>query len=236
MKQPGEHGGRPRAELQPVAAPPKLARGVNRLPTEVVLASQQSRIVAGTANAIAAKGYASASVADIIAFAGVSRTTFYQLYKDKESCFLACFEALADSHYEAVEKALAEPLPHPMRLIGGLQAYLGRVDANAQFARAFIGEAEAATPAIREAFLRSRGRLEAGLRSWFEVAKRDHPELQQPSATTFEMVNTGLGGLVVNCARAERPLLPLVPEIAAFVFAGLGMPAWAEHAKSLPPN
>jgi AcrR family transcriptional regulator len=220
------HGGAPETKDRPKG---KLPRGVNRLPQELVYVSQHSRIVEGTAHAVAAKGYAETTVADIIAQAGVSRTTFYQLFKDKESCFLACFEALAEAHHAEVEQALARPVAHPERLFAAIQAYMHRVDADRSFARAFIGEAESATPAIREAFDRVRQRLEASLRGWFERARQDHPELPQPGPTAFELVNIAVGGLVVKRARSGQALAIAVPEVVGFVLAGLGMSDWANQ-------
>ena len=219
------------ASLQPMEIPRTLPRGINHLPQEIVLISQRSRIVEATAHVVAEKGYAETTVADIIAYAGVSRTTFYQLYKDKESCFLSSFEALAQSHLEAVEEAFATAAPHPDRLIAALTAYMDRVDADHWFARAFIGEAQSATPAIREAFTQARSKLDATLRAWFEDVRREYVELPQPSQTIFELVHAGVDAFVVCNVRRGNLLTPLVPEIASFVFASLGLPRWAEHAR-----
>jgi AcrR family transcriptional regulator len=170
-------------------------------------------------------------VADIIARAGVSRTTFYQLYKDKEDCFLSCFEPLAQSHLALVESALAAPGPHAERLLRGLQAYLSRLDADRAFARAFIGEAESATPAIRAAYQRARARNAATLRRWLDAARRDHPEVPACTPLTLELVNTALSALIVEGVRAGRPLMPQATEVTAFVFSAFGMPRWAAHVR-----
>ncbi len=47
------------------------------------------------ARAVARRGYAEATVAQAIANAGVSRSTFYEHFADKEECFLAAFRELA---------------------------------------------------------------------------------------------------------------------------------------------
>mgnify|MGYP003575569231 CR=1 FL=1 len=211
--------------------PRTLPRGLHRLPHEVVLLSQQARLVEGTALAVAERGYAATTVADIIARAGVSRTTFYQLYKDKEDCFLSCFEPLAQSHLALVESAIAAPGPHAERLVRGLRAYLERVDADRGFACAFIGEAESASPAIRAAYQRARGRVGATLRRWLDAARRDHPDIPPCSPLTLELVNHALGAFIVDGVRADRPLLPQTAELAAFLFSAFGMPRWAAHVR-----
>lgn len=211
--------------------PRTLPRGLHRLSGDVVVLSQQARLVEGTALAVAEKGYAATTVADIIARAGVSRTTFYQLYKDKEDCFLSCFEPLAQSHLALVEAAIVAPGPHAERLVQGLRAYLERIDADRGFARAFIGEAESASPAIRAAWQHARARLADTLQRWLDAARRDHPEIPPCSPTTLELVNTALAAFVTDCVRHDRPLLPQVPEVSAFVFAAFGMPRWAAHVR-----
>jgi len=214
----------------PLEIPRTLPRGVNGLPQDVVLLSQRARIVEATAHVVAEKGYSDTSVADIIGYAGVSRTTFYQLYKDKESCFLSCFEALSQSHLQVVEEAFATSAAHPERLIAALNAYMQRVDADQWFARAFIGEAQSATPAIREAFSHARSKLDAAIRGWFEEVRRDCAEVPEPGPTIFDLVHAGVGEVVVANVRQGKQITPLVPEIACFIFAALGLTQWAKRS------
>jgi AcrR family transcriptional regulator len=56
---------------------------------------QRERLLNGMARAVARRGYAEATVAEAIANAGVSRSTFYEHFADKEECFLAAFRELA---------------------------------------------------------------------------------------------------------------------------------------------
>ena len=62
----------------------------------MVLASQRGRMLGAMADAVASKGYAGTTVADVVAGAGVSRKTFYEHFRDKEECFLAAFDAGVD--------------------------------------------------------------------------------------------------------------------------------------------
>src|SRR3954451_13636131 len=55
--------------------------------------TQRARMLEATARAVASKGYAKTTVADIVALAGVSRTTFYDHFADKEECFLETYAA-----------------------------------------------------------------------------------------------------------------------------------------------
>jgi AcrR family transcriptional regulator len=57
--------------------------------------SQRERLISGMVAAAARHGYAKASVARVIAQAGVSRATFYEQFADREECFLAAYRDVA---------------------------------------------------------------------------------------------------------------------------------------------
>src|ERR1022692_5235573 len=53
---------------------------------------QRARIVSAMVEVAAEQGYIGAAVAPVVARAGVSRRTFYELFEGREECFLAAFE------------------------------------------------------------------------------------------------------------------------------------------------
>ncbi|HEV2998381.1 MAG TPA: TetR/AcrR family transcriptional regulator [Solirubrobacteraceae bacterium] len=56
---------------------------------------QRERLLNGMAQVVGRRGYPETTIALVIAQAGVSRSTFYEHFTDKEDCFLAAFENLA---------------------------------------------------------------------------------------------------------------------------------------------
>jgi AcrR family transcriptional regulator len=76
----------------PLPAHDRLPSGRHRLSVEAVRESQRGRLLWAIVQAVAEKGYAATTVADIVERANVSRTTFYQQFQDKEDCFLAAFD------------------------------------------------------------------------------------------------------------------------------------------------
>ena len=78
----------------------RLPRGSSSLPKDVVDREQRRRLIQGIATAVSQKGYAAVTVADITRIAGVSRATFYALFKDKEDCFLYGLQKLANAQME----------------------------------------------------------------------------------------------------------------------------------------
>lgn len=57
-----------------------------------MIAVQRGRIVAATVETVEDLGYARMTVAQIIGRARVSRKTFYEIFTDREDCFLAAFD------------------------------------------------------------------------------------------------------------------------------------------------
>src|ERR1700730_10069085 len=74
------------------AATPRLRPGPNGLPRGQVTEIQRSRMLAAAVDAVEEVGYARMTVAQVISRARVSRKTFYDVFADREDCFLSAFE------------------------------------------------------------------------------------------------------------------------------------------------
>jgi AcrR family transcriptional regulator/DNA-binding MarR family transcriptional regulator len=74
------------------AATPRLRPGPNGLPRGQVTEIQRSRMLAAAVDAVEEVGYAHMTVAEVISRARVSRKTFYDVFADREDCFLGAFE------------------------------------------------------------------------------------------------------------------------------------------------
>ena len=68
--------------------------------------SQRVRLLDAVARVVADKGYGAATVADVIALAGVSRRTFYEHFPGLEDCFLAAYEDGMRGLFAAIRSAL----------------------------------------------------------------------------------------------------------------------------------
>jgi AcrR family transcriptional regulator len=80
--------------------PERLPRGRHRLPFEYVVENQRRRLLTGTATALAEQGFAALTVKHIIEAAGVSRTTFYANFDNKQDAVLA-------AHSDAFQRLLS---------------------------------------------------------------------------------------------------------------------------------
>ena len=70
----------------------RLPRGPHGLTREQVQASQRQRLLDAVLDVVGERGYAAVTVADITAAAGVSRTTFYEQFRNKLDVFLTAYD------------------------------------------------------------------------------------------------------------------------------------------------
>jgi len=132
-----------------------LPRGPHGLSREEVERSQRQRLLQATTDAVAELGYVKTTVADILARAGVSRATFYRLFRDKEACFEAAYRANVELVGAAMVVALdglraGEELDPLARLDRVLTMYLAALRNAPALARVFMIEVYAAGPAAIE--------------------------------------------------------------------------------------
>jgi AcrR family transcriptional regulator len=133
-------------------APSKIAeqlpRGRHGLSRDEVLASQRGRMLDAICQAVAEKGYAGTSVADVIERAGVSRETFYEHFAGKEDCFLAAYELASATLRDAIAKALPPDTADPLeRYDRAMAAYLETMSRERAYARVFLIDVYGAGPA-----------------------------------------------------------------------------------------
>ena len=102
---------RSRGTGAPRARPGQRRRpgGAERVGATQVSEVQRARIINAAAEVVGELGYSGMSVARITGRAGVSRRTFYDLFEDREDCFMAVFEeALARATQVAVDAAAGQ--------------------------------------------------------------------------------------------------------------------------------
>jgi AcrR family transcriptional regulator len=70
-----------------------------------VSASQRGRLLVAMADLVGQSGYAATTVANVLAYAGVSRKAFYQHFANKQECFLAAYDAIVAEGRREVARA-----------------------------------------------------------------------------------------------------------------------------------
>lgn len=108
---------------------------------------------------VAEKGYARATVADVLKRVHVSRETFYQHFSDKADCFLAAYEQAATILEVSIMQAMGpEDLPAMERFERALDAYLELMAEEPVLAKTFLIEIYAAGPTAAQQRFERQGR------------------------------------------------------------------------------
>lgn len=204
--------------------PSRLPRGSSSLPKEVVEREQRRRLIQGIATAVTEKGYAAVTVADITRIAGVSRATFYALFKDKEDCFVYGLQKLSDAQMTEVENEYAKHEPKRNVLLAALNAYVQRINADANLSQAFIAEAAGASPNIRAVYEQAIERFEKSLLKWLGNVHKDNPKLAKVSSVRTALVMSALKAYVISSVRQGRTIDGhQVQEIYEFILASFDL-------------
>lgn len=107
-----------------------LASGRGGMAPEEVGRHQRARLVGAMIEAVSRHGYPGVTLRELVGLAGVSKTTFYEHFEDKQDCFLVTLD-------EIVERAAAQ--------IG--DAYAAGSDQRGRLRAALLAEAELAAEA-----------------------------------------------------------------------------------------
>ena len=83
------------------------------------------RLLEGLAQAVAEKGYADVTIADIVREAGVSRRTFYEHFAGKPQALIALFEAASHNALQVLRGAIDPKRDWQAQVEQAMAAYLG---------------------------------------------------------------------------------------------------------------
>lgn len=130
---------------------------VRELGRERVTEIQRSRLLAAMIDVSAEHGVAEVTVAHVVERAGVSRRTFYEIYSDREECFLEAFDEGVARASRYVLDGYDATARWVDRMRGALTALLAFLDAEPSTGRLLVVESLAAGDS---ALLRRRAAVE----------------------------------------------------------------------------
>jgi AcrR family transcriptional regulator len=102
----------------------RLPSGHHGLSRQVV-EHQRARLLAAMGDVVAAHGYASTTVAELIVRARVSRRCFYEHFDERSDCFLQAFALTVERLTAAVQAACERETLWPESVRAGIEAVLG---------------------------------------------------------------------------------------------------------------
>ncbi|HEX2161618.1 MAG TPA: TetR/AcrR family transcriptional regulator [Thermoleophilaceae bacterium] len=127
----------------------KLTGGPHGIPRPVVTKIQRDRLMRAMAKTVAEYGYQETTVRRLLGRAGLSRRTYYELFEDKEDCFLAAYDEAVEHVLGLTVEAYHQGESPEAKIERGLRAFLQFCADEPDIARMCIVEVLAAGPAAR---------------------------------------------------------------------------------------
>jgi AcrR family transcriptional regulator len=208
-----------------------LAPGPSNAP-DAVAENQRQRLLGAMVASVAERGYANTRVADLVELSGVSLRSFYDLFPDKQACFVSAIDAVVRSTVGPVlESSGPEEWELDSRRRLGIAAKLAAVQPAA--ARMCLVEAYAAGPAVAEVVDAATARMEVLVRDRGAGSARwaDLP----PEIDTFAI------GAIFETFRAQlidnrESRLPAVAEHLATLLLEFEAPVRTLRSAARPPE
>jgi AcrR family transcriptional regulator/DNA-binding MarR family transcriptional regulator len=119
------------------------AQSYDEYAREQVAELQRARILSAMVDECCERGVAHVSVAHVVSRSGVSRRTFYDIFTDREDCFLAAFERALALARERVLDACEGQRSWRERVRAGLIAFLGLLEDEPRLGAVLVCESAA---------------------------------------------------------------------------------------------
>lgn len=176
------------ARERPIGHIPEGARGQ-------VADIQRARMLSALVEVVAERGVGNVSVAHVVARSGVSRRTFYEIFADREDCFLAAFDAAIERIAAVVVPCYQREVKWRERMRAGLSALLEFLDCEPDTGRLVIVETLGAGPRALE----RRERVLAPIIAAVDAGRREATKGEGPPPLTAE----GVVGAVLSVIHAR---------------------------------
>ena len=188
---------------------------------ELVNSPKREQILVGMLEAVGAEGYDATSVRTVLARTGLYRQAFYDNFADKDSCYMAAFEAGVERLEAIVAAAAAGEESWRGKLRAGLDGLLEYLDESPDIGRALFVEVHAAGP---EALARRAVAMKRAA-DFIDLARADVEGEESPPAIASEGIAAGIHAVIhsrlsTGANDGFRGLLPEFMYFAALPYFG----------------
>ncbi|MEA2200514.1 MAG: hypothetical protein QOI89_1110 [Solirubrobacteraceae bacterium] len=211
-----------------------LHSGPSGLPRARVRSIQRQRILAAAVEAVDEVGFPRMTVAQVIAGAGVSRKTFYDIFADREDCFLAAFEHATTEAKVRARQAYDRQPGWREGTRRALARLLVLMDEEPRLAKVVLVESLAAGQRVRWRRLELLGELAEVI----DLGRSVTDAAGEPAQLTGEGVAGAVAALLYArlLGPREEPLISLLgPLMSMIVLPYLG-PGAARHELNRPTS
>jgi AcrR family transcriptional regulator len=202
-------------EREPAPLYRRLPHGPNGMTRDDVARNQRARMYGGMIEAVSVRGYPDTTVADVIAFAGVSRRAFYEQFPNKEACFLATYDIVVAGARKSVLDAWARERGWANRLHASCKSLLDGVAQKPKGPRLVLVDSLGIGPRARERMALAATTFERVLAMGFQA----HPDGVELSPLTIRAIVAGIRHIAFTrmYEQRERELLTLTDEVLDWI-------------------
>ncbi len=196
---------------------PRLPAGRHGLPREFIVQNQRERLLTALVDCVAERGYNATTVAHVTKAASVSRRTFYEHFADKEACFLAAYEMVADHILDSMRAAASAFEEWPQKVRAALATMLRFLAGEPELARLCMIEPPAAGGEIA-------ARHRATMQRFVEILRAGRPGHSGDRPLPEVTEETLVGGIVslivreISAGRTEQ-LEELLPDLVELILS-----------------
>jgi AcrR family transcriptional regulator/DNA-binding MarR family transcriptional regulator len=189
---------------------------------EHLMGIQRSRILVAMVEIAAERGASNVAVAHVVQRSGISRRTFYELFPDREACYLQAFDETVRRARDVVVPAYQSGEQWPTKLRTALTALLGLFEEEPALARLLVVDSLGAGVATLE-------RRRAWLDRIVTAVELDGFQVTTASSPPMRVIAEGVVGAVISVIHArlssgnDESLMDLVnPLMSMIVLPYLG--------------
>jgi AcrR family transcriptional regulator len=201
------------------------------MPPQTRKSTQRERLIAGMIAAANHSGYAGANVSQVIAYAGVSRPTFYDYFTDKDDCFLAVHRDISERLCEHIRTAVEQAPPARAPQVA-VRRLLERAEEEPTRAQFIANEAMAGGPRALDA----RDGTIREIEQIVERARADlSPRTPSPDLPTQALIGATHWLLSQRLRRGEHDFKGLADELEVWIET-YDRPAGEHRWRTLEPG
>jgi AcrR family transcriptional regulator len=202
---------------------PALTSGWNGPPRREVMDIQRARIIAAAIDTVEDRGYAEMTVAAVVERARVSRKTFYEIFSNRDECFMAVIEEIFTKARSVMSTAYAAESGWLAATRSALDSLLCLIDAEPGLARVWFVEA----PAGPDAALEYRAQATSMMIEAIDRGRDFAGEGRRPPELAAEAAVGGISHIIHSrlTGKSSEPLAALLgPFMYLIAFPYLGAP------------